>query len=334
MTPRAPQRGGPGASIARSSACAAFDRREAVDGHECLRPLLAEDLDGRRVEAHALRPCLRLGQMHRRRRQVDHGPRHPEHLAPAQPGEQREGDDGHEQRREHGEEPPLLVFGQVADAARRLGEEPHARRWIARDPSVRDRPAEDRLEQADVVIRRGRRAALGAEGLAPVLDRLRGHGVHEQLAEGFLDPREPGLVRRVRALGAPRVLSVVGDQVADDHRFRPGRGLVELRTAGYAALPGLAAANLYIVAFAMSWGPVMWVLLGEMFPNRMRGAALAVSGATNWVTNFIVTVIFLPLLNAVGLAGAYALYALAAVCSLPFVWAAVRETRGKTLEQM
>jgi SP family sugar:H+ symporter-like MFS transporter len=101
-----------------------------------------------------------------------------------------------------------------------------------------------------------------------------------------------------------------------------------------AAVAGLAAANLYIVAFAMSWGPVMWVLLGEMFPNQMRGAALAVSGATNWVTNFAVTVTFLPLLNAVGLAGAYALYAVAAVVSIPFVWALVRETRGKTLEQM
>ena len=101
-----------------------------------------------------------------------------------------------------------------------------------------------------------------------------------------------------------------------------------------AAVTGLAAANLYIVAFAMSWGPVMWVLLGEMFPNRMRGAALAVSGATNWVTNFIVTVTFLPLLSVAGLAGAYALYALAAMVSLPFVWATVRETRGKTLEQM
>jgi SP family sugar:H+ symporter-like MFS transporter len=101
-----------------------------------------------------------------------------------------------------------------------------------------------------------------------------------------------------------------------------------------AAVIGLAAANLYIVAFAMSWGPVMWVLLGEMFPNRMRGAALAVSGATNWVANFAVTVTFLPLLTAVGLAGAYALYALAALVSLPFVWALVRETRGKTLEQM
>jgi MFS transporter, SP family, sugar:H+ symporter len=101
-----------------------------------------------------------------------------------------------------------------------------------------------------------------------------------------------------------------------------------------AAVAGLAAANLYIVAFAMSWEPVMWVLLGEMFPNQMRGAALAVSGATNWVTNFAVTVTFLPLLNAVGLAGAYALYAVAAVVSIPFVWALVRETRGKTLEQM
>jgi MFS transporter, SP family, sugar:H+ symporter len=101
-----------------------------------------------------------------------------------------------------------------------------------------------------------------------------------------------------------------------------------------AAVTGLVAANLYVVAFAISWGPVMWVLLGEMFPNRMRGAALAVSGATNWVANFAVTVTFLPLLNAVGLAGAYALYALAALVSLPFVWALVRETRGKTLEQM
>jgi SP family sugar:H+ symporter-like MFS transporter len=101
-----------------------------------------------------------------------------------------------------------------------------------------------------------------------------------------------------------------------------------------AAVAGLLAANLYIVAFGVSWGPVMWVLLGEMFPNRLRGAALAISGATNWATNFTVTVTFLPLLNALGLAGAYALYATAALLSLRFVWTAVRETKGKTLEQM
>jgi MFS transporter, SP family, sugar:H+ symporter len=101
-----------------------------------------------------------------------------------------------------------------------------------------------------------------------------------------------------------------------------------------AAVAGLTAANLYIVAFAVSWGPVMWVLLGEMFPNQMRGAGLALSGATNWVANFTVTVTFLPLMTAIGLAGSYALYAAAAAISLPFVWLTVRETKGKTLEQM
>lgn len=100
------------------------------------------------------------------------------------------------------------------------------------------------------------------------------------------------------------------------------------------AVAGLVAANLYIVAFGVSWGPVMWVLLGEMFPNQLRGAALAVSGATNWAANFAVSVTFLPLLGAVGLGGAYAFYAAAAAISLPFVWTAVRETKGKTLEQM
>jgi len=100
------------------------------------------------------------------------------------------------------------------------------------------------------------------------------------------------------------------------------------------AVLGLVAANLYIVAFGVSWGPVMWVLLGEMFPNEFRGAALAISGATNWVANFAVTVTFLPLLKVVGLAGAYSFYAITAAISFPFVWAAVRETKGKTLERM
>ena len=101
-----------------------------------------------------------------------------------------------------------------------------------------------------------------------------------------------------------------------------------------AAVTGLTAANLYIVAFAISWGPVMWVLLGEMFPNEIRGAALAISGATNWLANFAVTVSFLPLLKAIGLTGAYASYAIAAAISFPFVWRTVRETKGRTLEQM
>jgi SP family sugar:H+ symporter-like MFS transporter len=101
-----------------------------------------------------------------------------------------------------------------------------------------------------------------------------------------------------------------------------------------AALVGLTAANLYVVAFGISWGPVMWVLLGEMFSNRIRGAALAVAGATNWVANFAVTLTFLPLLKVVGLGGAYGLYTLAAIISLVFVTSAVHETKGKALEEM
>jgi MFS transporter, SP family, sugar:H+ symporter len=101
-----------------------------------------------------------------------------------------------------------------------------------------------------------------------------------------------------------------------------------------AAVAGLVAANLYIVSFAVSWGPVMWVLLGEMFPNEIRGAAVAISGATNWAAKFTVTVTFLPLLKAVGLTGAYVFYSIAAAISLPFVWLTVCETKGKTLEQM
>ena len=101
-----------------------------------------------------------------------------------------------------------------------------------------------------------------------------------------------------------------------------------------AAVIGLTAANLYIVAFAVSWGPVIWVLLGEIFPNEIRGAGLAISGATNWLANFAVTVSFLPLLKTVGLTGAYVFYAMAAAISFPFVWLAVGETKDKTLEQM
>ena len=96
----------------------------------------------------------------------------------------------------------------------------------------------------------------------------------------------------------------------------------------------LVAANIYVVFFNMSWGPVMWVMLGEMFPNQIRGSALAVAGAAQWTSNFAITVSFPILLTSIGLAGAYGLYALAAAASVFFVLRYVRETRGKELEQM
>ncbi len=96
----------------------------------------------------------------------------------------------------------------------------------------------------------------------------------------------------------------------------------------------LVAANVYVVFFNMSWGPVMWVMLGEMFPNRIRGSGLAVAGAAQWTSNFAITMTFPILLASIGLAGAYGLYTLAAIASVVFVLKYVHETRGKELEQM
>ena len=96
----------------------------------------------------------------------------------------------------------------------------------------------------------------------------------------------------------------------------------------------VVAANLYVIFFNLSWGPVMWVMLGEMFPNQIRGSALAVAGAAQWTSNFMITVTFPMLLTSIGLAGAYGLYTVAAVISIFFVLRCVHETRGKELEQM
>jgi len=95
----------------------------------------------------------------------------------------------------------------------------------------------------------------------------------------------------------------------------------------------LVAANAYVVFFGLSWGPMVWVLLGEMFPNRIRAIALAVAAAAQWLANFAITSTF-PSLAEMGLAFAYGLYAAFALISLVFVLKAVRETKGIELEDM
>ena len=96
----------------------------------------------------------------------------------------------------------------------------------------------------------------------------------------------------------------------------------------------LVAANVYVVFFNFSWGPVMWVMLGEMFPNQIRGAGLSISGLSQWGANFAITMTFPVLLASVGLAGAYGFYTAGAVFSVIFVKAMVHETRGIELEHM
>jgi sugar porter (SP) family MFS transporter len=102
--------------------------------------------------------------------------------------------------------------------------------------------------------------------------------------------------------------------------------------AGASGVIALIAANLFVVAFGMSWGPVVWVLLGEMFPNRIRAAALGLAAAGQWAANWLITVTFPGLREHLGLA--YGFYGLCAVLSGVFVWKWVMETKGVTLEDM
>ena len=106
-----------------------------------------------------------------------------------------------------------------------------------------------------------------------------------------------------------------------------------LSLPGVTGMVALVAANAYVVFFGVSWGPVVWVLLGEMFPNRIRATALAVAAAAQWLANFAITSTF-PALAELGLTFAYGLYAVFALLSLMFVLFGVRETKGIELEDM
>ncbi|WP_309069124.1 sugar porter family MFS transporter, partial [Microbacterium sp.] len=99
------------------------------------------------------------------------------------------------------------------------------------------------------------------------------------------------------------------------------------------SIVALIGANLFVVGFGATWGPIVWVLLGEMFPNRIRASALAVAAAAQWVANFVISTTF-PVLSGIGLTFAYGFYALCAAASFIFVWWKVRETKGMELEDM
>ncbi len=94
----------------------------------------------------------------------------------------------------------------------------------------------------------------------------------------------------------------------------------------------LIAANVFVVAFAVSWGPIVWVLLGEIFPNRLRAAGAGLAAAAQWLANFAIGFTFPAVRHTLGLA--YGCYALAAALSFAFVWRWVRETKGVHLEDL
>ena len=120
------------------------------------------------------------------------------------------------------------------------------------------------------------------------------------------------------------VIAFANAVMVDDHLSLPGRfGLI-----------ALLSANLYVIFFNMSWGPVMWVMLGEMFPNQIRGSALAVSGLAQWMANFAIVLSFPWAAKHVGLPVTYGFYAASALLSFFFVRAVVVETKGRELEAM
>jgi SP family sugar:H+ symporter-like MFS transporter len=111
----------------------------------------------------------------------------------------------------------------------------------------------------------------------------------------------------------------------------PAGNLVLSRDLGIVAV---VAANLYVIFFNVSWGPVMWVMLGEMFPNQIRGSALAVCGFVQWFSNYLIAQSFPVMAKNLGLTISYSFYAVSAVISYFLVQKLVHETRGVELEQM
>ncbi len=119
------------------------------------------------------------------------------------------------------------------------------------------------------------------------------------------------------------IFSTAPSSAADSLTLGPAQGIW-----------ALLAANAYIAFFAFSWGPVMWVMLGEMFPNHYRGAALAVCGMAQWGANFLITMSFPVMLSSLGLGISYGIYAFFGLVAYGFVRIFVKETKGLTLEDI
>lgn len=112
--------------------------------------------------------------------------------------------------------------------------------------------------------------------------------------------------------------------------------------AGIPAIVAVLSIMIYSASFMFSWGPICWVFISEIFPNTIRGAAVAIAVAFQWIFNFIVSSTFLPMYNmrlgdmgeSFGHMFAYGLYGIICVVAAIFVWRLVPETKGKTLEDM
>ena len=105
-------------------------------------------------------------------------------------------------------------------------------------------------------------------------------------------------------------------------------------TSGAAGLLATICLALYIASFAISLGPIFWLMISEIYPLNMRGSAMSIAALCNWGSNFIVALIFPVLLATFGGAGAFWLFAVLGIVAWIFVYFMVPETKGRTLEEI
>ncbi len=96
----------------------------------------------------------------------------------------------------------------------------------------------------------------------------------------------------------------------------------------------VASVAAYVGFFAIGLGPVFWLLISEIFPLAVRGRGMSVASVANWGMNFVVTLVFPPLVAALGSASAFLVFAVLSVGAFIFTWAEVPETRGRSLEEI
>jgi SP family galactose:H+ symporter-like MFS transporter len=105
-------------------------------------------------------------------------------------------------------------------------------------------------------------------------------------------------------------------------------------TGGVLAWPAVVILMVYVASFAISLGPIFWLLIAEIYPLKVRGIAEGSAAGVNWAFNFLVSITFLTLVEVLGPSLTFWLYALLAIASWVFSYYLVPETKGRTLEEI
>ncbi len=111
-------------------------------------------------------------------------------------------------------------------------------------------------------------------------------------------------------------------------------GIIFAHNSGHIGGLTLIALIVYILAFALSFGPVFWLMSAEIFPTRVRAAGASISSFANWTANLLVSITFLSLIGAIGAPATFWLYAFFGILAFIFSWILVPETKGRSLEQI